>query len=603
MSTRALATVGRAVLILLTMIGLLWPLAGSLIPATTGAADDPVVITTLRSAFTVSADGHMAVTEQITADFPSGRRGIFRYWDVADPSDPSARHVPTIREITVDGAEAPFETSWEDGRILVARIGDPDVYLSPGEHTYTIAYAIDGVISDPAAGAAGTFASTEGQVASDPGSVLYWNVVAQGWEMAIRRARIAISLPSPSGQVQCSAGSATGPGPCGIAGAGTRDLVLTAEDLPPRTGMTVRATMSPPEPDRPGVPWSVRWDPILGRSVGALIAVLALAAAALVAGIAWGRSGREESPGFPVQYAPPEGLGPVQTTYMATESHGPAPLVATILYLADRGFVSLENPAVDSWRIIGRAQDAQWGVLDPGAQAVGDALGIRSPGASFAADGSIGAGKTLGEAQKALPAAVDRWASSAGLVHVAPNEYLGRVAWVVAVLLAALGFTGLGWPTMWGLPFAAFAIGGVTLLATGIGRRRTAAGRVVWSKAGGFQRLLSTPSAEDRFDFAARTDLFIAYVPYAVAFGVADRWAEKYRVATQSEPPIPAWYPYYAGSQYGSFYSSSQFDSFDSAVSESISAYTASQSSSSSSSGGGGGGFGGGGGGGGGGSW
>ena len=300
--------------------------------------------------------------------------------------------------------------------------------------------------------------------------------------------------------------------------------------------MTVRATMSPPEPDRPGVPWSVRWDPILGRSVGVLIAVLALAVAALVAGIAWGRSGREESPGFPVQYAPPEGLGPVQTTYMATESHGPAPLVATILYLADRGFVSLENPAVDSWRIIGRAQDAQWGVLDPGAQAVGDALGIRSPGASFAADGSIGAGKTLGEAQKALPAAVDRWASSAGLVHVAPNEYLGRVAWVVAVLLAALGFTGLGWPTMWGLPFAAFAIGGVTLLATGVGRRRTAAGRVVWSQAGGFQRLLSTPSAEDRFDFAARTDLFIAYVPYAVAFGVADRWAEKYRV----EHPVRA---------------------------------------------------------------
>ena len=89
------------------------------------------------------------------------------------------------------------------------------MYLSPGEHTYTIAYAIDGVISDPAAGAAGTFASTEGQDASDPGSVLYWNVVAQGWEMAIRRARIAISLPSPSGQVQCSAGSATVPGPAG----------------------------------------------------------------------------------------------------------------------------------------------------------------------------------------------------------------------------------------------------------------------------------------------------------------------------------------------------------------------------------------------------
>jgi hypothetical protein len=601
MSSRALAIGGRIVLIVLATIGLLWPLAGSLFSTTAGAADDPVVITEMRSAFTVAADGHMAVTEQITADFPGNRHGIFRYWDVSDPSDPGARHIPTIREITVDGGSAQFVTYWEDGdRFLVAKIGDPDRYLDPGEHTYTITYAIDGVISKPAAGAGRTFASSEGENTGDPGSAFYWNVVAQGWEMAIRTARIAISLPSASGQVQCSAGTDAGPGPCGITGAGTRDLVLTATDIPPRTGMTVRASMAAPAPDRAGLPWSVRWDPILGRSVPVLMVVLVVSGLALVAGIAWGRTGREESPGFPVMYAPPEGLGPVQTVYMASETHGPAALVATILYLADRGFVTLENPGVDTWRIVGRAQDAQWGVLDPGAQAVGNSLGLRTPGATFSADGSISAGKTLREAGAALPAAVSSWASSAGLVRTAPNEYLGRFAWVVAVLLAGLGFSGLGWATMWGLPFAAFAIGGVTLLATGVGHRRTPAGRIVWSQAGGFERLLSTPSAEDRFDFAARKDLFIAYVPYAVAFGVADRWAEKYRVSTQSEPPIPGWYPYYMGSQYGSFYSGSQFDSFNSAVSESISAYTASQSTSSS---GGGGGFSGGGGGGGGGSW
>ena len=188
----------------------------------------------MRSAFTVAADGHMAVNEQITADFPGDRHGIFRYWDVSDPSDPSARHIPTIREITVDGAPARYETYWENGnRFLVAKIGDPDVYLDRGEHTYTIVYAIDGVISQPAAGAAGTYASTEGENTGDPGSTFYWNVVAQGWEMAIERARIAISLPSPSGQVQCSAGTDSGPGPCGIKGAGTADLVLTARTSRP----------------------------------------------------------------------------------------------------------------------------------------------------------------------------------------------------------------------------------------------------------------------------------------------------------------------------------------------------------------------------------
>ena len=173
----------------------------------------------------------------------------------------------------MDGAEAQFETSWEDGdRFLVARIGDPDVYLYPGEHTYTITYAIDGVISDPAAGAAGTYASPEGQDASDPGSVLYWNVVAQGWEMAIRTGAHR-DLPAQPQRRRSSArpgrrGSRAlrhrgrrhdGPGP-DRRGPATADR----DDRACHDG--------PPAPDRPGLPWSVRWDPILGRSVGAVIA-------------------------------------------------------------------------------------------------------------------------------------------------------------------------------------------------------------------------------------------------------------------------------------------------------------------------------------------
>ena len=381
MSSRALAIGGRILLILLTAIGLLWPLAGSLFSTTAGAADDPVVITELRSAFTVAADGHMAVTEQITADFPGDRHGIFRYWDVSDPSDPSARHIPTIREITVDGAPAQFETYWEDGRrFLVAKIGDPDVYLDPGRaHLHDRLRHRRG---DLGAGGGGCRDATRRRRARTPGiparpSTGTSSPRAGRWP--IEKARIAISLPSPSGAGRSAPrGPAAGRDRAGSRARAPTDLVLTATDIPPRTGMTVRATMAAPAPDREALPWSVRWDPILGRSVPALIAVLAH----VRRWRSWpgsrgvGSAGRTP-PGSPSMYAPPEGLGPVQTVYMATESHGPAPLIATILYLADRGFVTLENPAADTWRIIGRAQDAQWGVLDPGAQAVGRSLGIR----------------------------------------------------------------------------------------------------------------------------------------------------------------------------------------------------------------------------------
>jgi uncharacterized membrane protein len=147
------------------------------------------------------------------------------------------------------------------------------------------------------------------------------------------------------------------------------------------------------------------------------------------------------------------------------------------------------------------------------------------------------------------------------------------------------------------MPLPAFVIGGVGLLLPGAGTRRTAKGREVWSRAEGFHRMLSTPSAEERFDFSARRDLYTAYIPYAVAFGCADEWADKYRDETESEPPVPAWIPL----GYGGLASRrAAVQSFESSITHAIAAYTASQRSSS----GGGGGFGGGGGGGGGGgSW
>jgi hypothetical protein len=90
---------------------------------------------------------------------------------------------------------------------------------------------------------------------------------------------------------------------------------------------------------------------------------------------------------------------------------------------------------------------------------------------------------------------------------------------------------------------------------------------------------------------------------WAVAFDCADQWAAKYRAETGLEPPVPAYFPGYAGSHTGN-YTDQMVNSFSSTVDGAISSYQATQSSSSSG-GGGGGGFsgGGGGGGGGGGSW
>jgi uncharacterized membrane protein len=146
-----------------------------------------------------------------------------------------------------------------------------------------------------------------------------------------------------------------------------------------------------------------------------------------------------------------------------------------------------------------------------------------------------------------------------------------------------------------------FAVFGLETLLTGATTRRTPKGRDLWSHIGGFRRILATDSAEDRFDFSGRKDLYTAYIPWAVAFGVADEWAKKYKIETGEEPPQPSYFGSYAAGYAGGSIASSMADDFSSTVSSAISAYEATQSSSSS----GGGGFsgGGGGGGGGGGSW
>ncbi|MFZ1175718.1 MAG: DUF2207 domain-containing protein, partial [Mycobacterium sp.] len=361
-------------------------------------------------------------------------------------------------------------------------------------------------------------------------------------------------------------------------------VTVTTGGLPPQNPVTVRLDLQVPLPHRATLPWTVRFDKVFGRSVPVAGIVALLSVLTALGGYLWDRRSREASPGAPVLYVPPDGLGPVQTAYIVNEKVGDHALVATLLHMAERGLVRLDSAKPTRWTITGTGD--QWAAVDPVTWEVGDALGVTTAGAKLSVTGSQTAGLKLSDAKDRLGSSCRSWARTEGLVISVAAEWVGRVLVILCLVAAIVGFAGFFTWTMWGLPFAAFAIAGIGLLAGGVGTRRTPSGRRIWSRAAGFERLLATPSAEDRFDYAARQDLFISYIPYAVAFGVAETWAAKYRAATGSEPPIPTWYPVSLSSGPATLYSSSGgFASFDSAVSASISAYNASQSSSSGSGG------------------
>ncbi|SKB03505.1 DUF2207 domain-containing protein [Aeromicrobium choanae] len=583
---------------------LLVPALATMSNSASSSVADPVTITSYRATYDVDEDGTLNATETITADFPWGRHGIFRYWDLADRADHTVRYRPRDVSIRLDGDSVEVDRSWEQGRrFRVARIGSADQYLSPGPHTYTISYRIDGVLAPNPERVADANASWTGGDADR--SEFVWQVVAAGWSMPIREAELTVNLPAVTDRLECSIGDGR---PCTVQGEGTTALRISATDLPPNTSVLLRAAMDQPAPDRGQVPWSIGWDRLFGTTLPPFLVALALAALAFAVGYVLDRLSRERRPGLPVMFEPPAGLGPVQAAYIVDERVPRRALTATLLHLAEQGHVTLHQND-GNWTVKGTLANDAWDTLDPVARHVVSGLGLRGQnGPTFSANGSVSSGKKLSAVTSAIPGVTRAWATTTGATVPARREWTWRVLFGIAVAAVVVG-TFLGVTGIYLLPFAAFAVGAVGVLMPGAGSRRTAQGRDLWSRAGGFERFLGTDASQDRFDFSGRQDLYTAYIPYAVAFGVADRWARKYEVATGQAAPLPVWY---AGGGHhtpaGSALGGDPFSDFERAVASSISAYTASQASSSSGSsgggGGGGGGFsGGGGGGGGGGSW
>jgi uncharacterized membrane protein YgcG len=573
---------------------LLFPVLAGLATSSTSSSPDPVTISDYNAHYAVNADGVLTARETIVGEFPLGRHGIFRYWDLQDAGDRHVRLRPTDIEVTRDGNAESFQLLWEQGRrFRVAKIGAADVVLPPGEHTYVLTYRIKGVLAHGTV-ESGTTASwgTSGSTSS----LFNWQVVAGGWAMSMHKVRVTVELPAKAKDAQCAVRDRR---LCTVDGVGSKTLRVSATNLQPYTPISVRAEIPVRTPDRPSLPWTGPWDRLFGQNGPLAYVVLAVSLAALVVGYLWDRRSREAQPGYPVQYEPPAGLGPVQTAYVTAERAPRRALVATLLYQAQQGLTSL-TPSGDGWVVEGRADADAWAKVDDVTRHVGASLGVDQPGGRFDADGSVAAGQSLKAVQSSLASVTDTWATAAGVQSPSGIETLGRLL-VCGAGIAAVALTFFSpASSLWVMPFAAFTVGGAGLLVPGVGRRRTLLGRDVWSRAGGFERLLSTDSAKERFDFSAKKELYTAFIPYAVAFDCANTWAKKYEQEMNEPAPVPVWYGGGYGSSGHSLFGGDAFSSFESSLSSSISAYSASQSSS-----GGGGGFsgGGGGGGGGGGSW
>jgi hypothetical protein len=530
-------------LVAVSILGLFYPVlfpVRSDTVAVSGPAD-PVTITDYRADFAVDSLGDLGAIETLTVNFPQEprRHGIFRFWDLDDQSNPAARY--EVHDITValDGEDVGVELATDPtGRYLEARIGDPNNYIEPGQHTFQIGYGVDGVLADPLIGVGDSFSTTQEGSGQEPASVFYWKVIPPGWGMPIEKAFVTVAFPEATTGVQCSAGTPSSQ--CEIGASDATHFAVTATGLPPYSGVTVRAGLPSIPPSQTVMPWSRVWDDVFGPTTQFRRLMLIAALAAGLLGLWASHSVGETNRAAPLCYQPPAGLGPVQAAYLLGEAPGEHAIAATLVGAAEQGLLTLQWNG-SAWLIIGNASRQQWQASDPVTGAVGEALGLQTQGATVVADGSVVSGTSFTAAQQRIDEAIKRWRDTSGLFRVSAMDNLYLVIWVLAAVAAFV--VALIRPTFAALPFMAFVIGGFGVLQPGRGHRRTRAGWQAYSAAAGFRRVLATESAQDRAALAAIQDQFLPYLPHAMAFGVAGNRSRKFRsVAGQAPAVTPVWF-------------------------------------------------------------
>ena len=220
------------------------------------------------------------------------------------------------------------------------------------------------------------------------------------------------------------------------------------------------------------------------------------------------------------------------------------------------------------------------------------------------AEADLSAQGSLTTAHKLLQTSVQNQVASRGWFRKVPSATTTGGIGFGAIAFAAFGIFAVGaWVLLFLLPLLPVIITWLVIRFKLRRGQRTADGRAVTDQVEGFRIYLATAEA-DQLRFEEGEDIFSKYLPWAIVFELADRWAKICGdlVAMGRLPDVtPYWY---VGNYHlGAFNTSFLTSSLTSAATPAPSAGSSGSGFGGGSSFGGGGFSGGGGGGGGGGSW
>ena len=311
------------------LIGLILLLATMALPA---AADE--AIESFHAAIDLSKSGRMTVTEtiRVKAEGYKIKRGIYRDFPLTFTGDDGALHRVdfSIERIERNGQPEAYKTESIDGGIRIW-IGDADVFIPRGEHTYSITY------------------ETGRQVRYRKDfDELFWNVTGNFWEFPIREASATIMLPEGAKPEATTFFT----GPYGATEKNARVLVegnevffATTTPLNLREGLTVGVKLAKGVIDPPSQSDLFWWQ--ISDRMNSIIAIVAFGIVLVYFAWNWVRVGRDPSRGVIIpRWDAPMGLSPALVNYVANRgftNNGWTAFSASAINLAVKGLIILDD--------------------------------------------------------------------------------------------------------------------------------------------------------------------------------------------------------------------------------------------------------------------
>jgi hypothetical protein len=592
--------------------------------------------------YVLDAEGGATVTETIDYVFGTSggvKHGIYRNivtrQSVTDengrPSEENFRYYALDLESVTSPTGAPTETKLTDqsGGETQIRIGDPNVTVS-GTQSYVVKYHLANVMNP------------------FPDHAEFFYNVFVGDTVPKDRVKVTVTGPGGVTSVRCVRGSDPGRD-CDSAQAGqtavfTVDNLLGNEDLTiatslPRAGFgelkpDIRAAGSSYDEGQAKVLTSLALAGGIGAPLVAAGVMGVLVAtrgrdewyAGVTPGLAPGSADavapgsvpppppaptlRGRRPEIAVQFNPPPGVQPGMVGTIIDESADTIDVSATVMDLAVRGFLRIEEIQSGTmfsrtdWRLV-QLPPPSGQTLRPYEATVLEGLFAEGSDVKLS-DLKYKFNTTLNLAIRQMyTEVVERgWFRRSPLRQRAGWQALGFLligagavsCFYLGVVTRAIDRTG-----GFGVGIPSGIVLGLGLIVAGLifrilGKRmaaKTAAGSAVYAQSLGFRKYLETAEA-DQIRFEEASAIFSRYLPYAIVFGVADRWAGTFQkvaeAAAAAGSPIvmPTWY-IYSGAMFPDFTSIADgAGSFASSAGGTFAATASSGSSGGSAFGGGG---------------